>query len=98
MGDLGKQLQNLIRSMEGLRDSQQPPDDRVLELLDRLCQQKLDLIKAGIDSATDKYQEVFDALKEAADGVSSAIEDLAELEDTLRKINKAVGKLARLID
>jgi methyl-accepting chemotaxis protein len=98
MGDLGKELQSLIRGMERLRDSQQPPDERVLELLDRLCQQKLDLIKAGIDSVTGKYQEVFDALREAADGVGSAIEDLAELEGTLRKINKAVGKIARLID
>lgn len=98
MGDLGKELQTVIRNMEKLRDSQQPPDERVLELLDRLCQQKLDLIKAGIDSATDKYQDVFDALKDAADGISDAIGDLTRLEDTLRKINKVVGKIARLID
>src|SRR5688572_16561159 len=98
MPDLGKELQNMIRDMEKLRDSQQPPDDRVLELLDRLCQQKLDLIKARIDSATVRYRDAFDSLKEAAAGTQDAIADLTKLEDALRKIAKAAGKIAKLLD
>ena len=98
MPDLGKELQGLIRDMEKLRDSQQPPDDRVLELLDRLCQQKLDLVKARIDSTTVKYQSAFEALKDAADITRGVISDLTKLEDALRKIAKVVGKIADLID
>lgn len=98
MPDLGKELQNLIRNMEKLRDLQQPPDDRVLELLDRLCQQKLDLVKARIDAATAGYHNVFEALKEAAAVTREAVADLAKLEDALRKIAKVAGKIADLID
>ncbi|HEX5056111.1 MAG TPA: hypothetical protein VFX02_06400 [Gammaproteobacteria bacterium] len=96
--DLGKELQGLIRDMEKLRDSQQPPDDRLLELLDRLCQQKLDLVKARIDFTTDKYQGAFAALKDAAAITRGVISDLTKLEEALRKIAKVVGKIADLID
>lgn len=98
MSDLGKELQNMIREMEKLRDSQQPPDDRVLELLDRLCQQKLDLVRASIDSATGKYRDVFDSLNEAAAATRDAIADLTKLEVALQKIAKVVGRIAKLID
>jgi hypothetical protein len=98
MPDMGKELQELIRDMEKLRDSRQPPDERVLELLDRLCQQKLDLVKARIDAATAGYQNVFDALKEAAAVTREAVADVAKLEKALQKIARVVGKIADLID
>jgi hypothetical protein len=97
MPDLGDELKSMIREMEKLRDSRQPPDDRIVELLDRLYQQKLDLIRARIDSATVKYQHALDALNEAVAGTRDAIQDLAKLEEALRKIAKAVGRLADLI-
>lgn len=98
MSDLGKELQNMIRDMERLRDLRQPPDDGLLELLDRLYQQKLDLIKAGIDSATGEYRDLFDALKDAAASTREATSDLTKLEGALNKIAKVVSKIAKLVD
>jgi hypothetical protein len=87
----------MIRDLEKLRDSQVPPDERVLGFLDSLYEQENRLIGAAIDAATPGYQQVAAALHEAADKTRDAVADLAKLEEALRNIARAVGKVADLI-
>jgi hypothetical protein len=97
MSDLSKILQHMIGDLEKLRDSHNPPDERILGFLDSMYEYKTRLIGAAIDAAAPKYQLVISSLQEAGVKTREAIADLAQLEHALQKIGKALGKIADLI-
>lgn len=97
MSDLSGILRDMIRDLEQLRDSHNPPDERILDFLDSIYEQQNRLIGAAIDAATPKYQQVVASLREAAEKTRDAVKDLAKLEEALQKIARAVGKIADLV-
>jgi len=97
MLSLGKELQETIRNLEELRDSQDPPSDDVLENLDILYGQQIDLIDAAINQNTEKYKEAATAMQEAARKTKKAIDDLAKLEHAIEKVADAIGKVTELL-
>jgi len=66
MVSLEKELQETIRNLEKIRDSQRPPSDDVLSALDKLYEQQIDLIDAAITKSTDEYTKATSAMNEAA--------------------------------
>jgi phage-related minor tail protein len=97
MPSLGKELQETIRNLERLRDSQDPPSDSVLEKLDILYGRQIDLIDAAINNNTEKYKEATTAMQEAARKTKEAIDDLAKLEHAIQKVADAIGKVTELL-
>jgi len=97
MSSLGKELQQTIRNLETLRDSQTPPSDDAIEKLDVLYGQQIDLIDAAINQNTEKYKAATASLKEAAKKTKEAIDDLAKLEQAIEKVANAIGKVTELL-
>lgn len=94
---LGKALQQTIRNLETLRDSQNPPSNDVIEKLDVLYSQQIDLIDAAINKNTQKYKTATTSMKEAAKKTKGAIDDLAKLEQAIEKVANAIGKVTELL-
>ncbi|MDP1573274.1 MAG: hypothetical protein Q8M09_20020 [Pseudomonadota bacterium] len=94
---LGKELQETIRNLEKLRDSQNPPSDTILKQLDTLYGQQIDLIDAAINNKTKEYKDATTALQEAARKTKKAIDDLAKLEKAIEKVADAIGKVTELL-
>jgi hypothetical protein len=97
MTSLGKELQETIRNLEKLRDSQDPPDQRVMDLLDTLYDQQLDLIEAAINKNTEKYKKAATALQEAAKKTKGAIDELVNLEHAIETVAGAIGDVTKLL-
>lgn len=97
MSSLGKELQQTIRNLEQIRDSQNPPSDDVLAKLDTLYDLQIDLIDAAIQQATDEYANATKALNEAAGKTKEAIDNLAKLEKAIGKIANAINKVKELL-
>ena len=94
---LGKELQETIRNLEKIRNSQKPPSDDVVAQLDNLYEQQIDLIDAAINKATDEYVKATDAMNEAAKKTKEAIANLAKLEEAIKKVADAVGLVTKLL-
>lgn len=97
MTSLGKELQETIRNLEKLRDSQDPPSDDIIAKLDVLYDQQIDLIDAAINKNTEKYKKATTAMQEAAKKTKEAIDDLAKLEQAIEKVANAIGKVTELL-
>ncbi len=97
MTSLGNELQQTIRNLEQLRDSQDPPSDDVIEKLDILYDQQIDLIEAAINKNTEKYKQAATSMREAAKKTKEAIDDLAKLEQAIQKVANAIGKVTDLL-
>lgn len=97
MTTLGKELQNTIRNLETIRDSQNPPSNDVLTKLDVLYEQQIDLIDAAIKKNTKKYKKATESMKEAAKKTKEAIDDLEKLEQSIEKVANAIGKVTELL-
>lgn len=97
MASLGNELQQTIRNLEKLRDSQDPPSNDVIEKLDVLYDQQIDLIEAAINKNTEKYQKATASMQEAAKKTKEAIDDLANLEHAIEKVANAIGKVTELL-
>jgi phage-related minor tail protein len=97
MVSLEKELQETIRNLEKIRDSQRPPSDDVLSALDKLYEQQIDLIDAAITKSTDEYTKATSAMNEAAKRTKEAIDDLMKLEEAINKVADAIGKVAELL-
>lgn len=98
MTSLGRELQQTIRNLEKLRDTQNPASNKVIATLDALYDQQLDLIDAAINKNTENYKTAAAAMQEAATKTQEAIDDLAKLEQAIEKIAKGVDKVADLLD
>ena len=97
MSSLGKELQETIRNLENIRDSQNPPSDDVLANLDTLYGQQIDLIDATIKKSTNEYVKATKAMSEAAKKTKEAIDDLAKLEKAIEKVAGAMGMVTDLL-
>lgn len=97
MTSLGKELQETIRNLEQLRDSQKPPSDAILKQLDVLYGQQIDLIDAAINNKTIEYKNATTAMQNAAIKTKEAIDDLAKLEKAIEKVADAIGKVTDLL-
>lgn len=97
MAMLGKELQDTIRNLEKIRDSQDSPSDELLARLDTLYGQQIDLIDAAIKKNTEEYKKATEAMKEAAKKTKEAIDDLAKLEQSIEKVANAIGKVTELL-
>ena len=97
MASLGNELQQTIRNLEKLRDSQDPPSNDVIEKLDVLYDQQIDLIEAAINKNTEKYQKATASMQEAAKKTKEAIDDLANLAHAIGKVANAIGKVTELL-
>lgn len=97
MSNLGKELQQTVRNLETIRDSQTPPSNDVLAKLDQLYEQQIDLISAAINKATEEYKSAAKSMKEAAKKTKEAIDDLAKLEKAIEKVANAIGTVTDLI-
>ena len=97
MSSLGKELQQTIRNLEKIRDSQNPPSDDVLANLDTLYEQQIDLIDAAIQKSTDEYVKATEIMGEAAQKTKEAIDDLAKLEKSIEKVANAISKVTELL-
>ncbi|MGR9115258.1 MAG: hypothetical protein ACU85E_05795 [Gammaproteobacteria bacterium] len=97
MSSLGKVLQQTIRNLEKIRDSQNPPSDDVLYKLDILYEQQIELIDAAIKKSTDEYVRATKALKEAADHTKEAVDDLTKLEKAIEKVADGISLVAELL-
>ena len=97
MSSLGKELQETIRNLEKIRDSQSPPSDDVLAKLDMLYEQQIDLINAAIMRSTVEYTKATEAMTEAAKKTKEAIDDLAKLEKSIEKVASAIGAVVKLL-
>lgn len=94
---LGAELQQTIRNLEKIRDSQKPPHDDVLVKLDSLYEQQIDLIDAAIQKATPEYINAAASMSEAAKKTQEAIDGLAKLDQAIKKVADAIGKVAVLL-
>jgi len=97
MTTLGKELQETIRNLEKLRDTQDSPSNEVLAKLETLYGQQIDLIDAAIKKNTDEYKKATEAMMKAAKKTKEAIDDLAKLEQSLEKVANAIGKATELL-
>ncbi len=97
MTSLGKELQETIRNLEQLRDSQKPPSDAILKQLDTLYGQQIELIDAAINRKSKEYKSATTAMQEAAQRTKKAIDDLAKLEKAIEKVANAIGKVTELL-
>ena len=97
MSSLGEELQQTIQNLVKIRDSQKPPSDDVLALLDQLYEKQLELIDAAINSATEKYKSAVKEMKEAAKKTKEAIDGLAKLEQAVDKVAAAIGTVTKLL-
>ena len=97
MTSLGKELQQTIRNLEKLRESQNPPPDDVIVKLDVLYDQQIDLIDAAINKNTEKYKKVTTSMQEAANKTKETIDDLAKLEQAIEKVANAISKVTELL-
>ena len=94
---LGAELQQTIRNLENIRDSQKPPHDDVLAKLDSLYEQQIDLIDAAIQKTTPEYISAAASMNEAAKKTQEAIDDLAKLDQAIKKVADAIGKVTMLL-
>lgn len=97
MTTLGKELQNTIRNIEAIVDSQDDPSNETLTSLDALYDQQIDLIDAAIQNNTEEYKIATTSMKEAAKKTKEAINDLGKLEKSIETVAKAIGKVTKLL-
>lgn len=97
MATLGKDLHDTIIKLEEIRDTQDPPNPEILNQISTLSDQRIELIEAAINQATEKYKAAAEAMKEAAMAAKEAIDDLAKVADTIAKVAKAIGKINDLL-
>jgi dihydropteroate synthase len=94
---LGAELQQTIRNLEKIRDSQKPPHEDVLAKLDALYEQQIDLIDAAIQKTTPEYINAAVSMSEAAKKTQEVIDGLTKLDKAIQKVADAVGKVTVLL-
>jgi hypothetical protein len=97
MPTLGETLQQTIRNLEKIRSLQAPPSDDLLTKLDTLYEQQIGLVDAAIQKTTSEYVAAALSMEEAAKKTQEAINDLAQLEQAIQKVAKAMGKVDVLL-
>ncbi|WFC12674.1 hypothetical protein [Aeromonas salmonicida] len=97
MSTLGNEFQKTVFNLEAIRDSQEPASFDVLEKLDKLYAQQIDLIDAAIKKETDEYVSATMSMGEAAKITQEAIDNLAKLEEAIKKVANAIGKVGLLL-
>lgn len=97
MTEIITNLQKTINNLEKIRDSQNCPNKSITAQLDKLYQQKLDLIAAEIATDTEKYKSVAALMEEAAKVTKEAIDKIEKVDKALEKVADATGKIAPLI-
>lgn len=97
MTNLITNLTKTINYLEKIRDSQDCPNKTIIAQLDKLYQQKLDLIDADIASNTDKYKSAETSMEEAAKATKEAIDKIEKVDQAIEKVADAAGKIVPLI-
>ncbi|MGE5620977.1 MAG: hypothetical protein ACM3U0_00255 [archaeon] len=97
MTELITNLQKTINNLEKLRDSQDCPPKGIILQLDKLYQQKLELIRAEIASEIEKYRSASASMEEAAKITKEAIDKIEKVDKAIEKVAEATGKIAPLI-
>jgi methyl-accepting chemotaxis protein len=97
MNNLITNLQKTITNLEKLRDLQDCPQKGIILQLDKLYQQKLELIGAEIDSETEKYKSAVASMEEAAKITKEAIDNIEKVDRVIKKVADATDKIAPLI-
>lgn len=97
MADLITNLQKTINNLEKLRDTQDCPPKGIILQLDKLYQQKLELIGAEIASETEKYISAASSMEEAAKITKEAIDKIEKVDKAIEKVAEATGKIAPLV-
>ena len=87
----------VINNLERIRDSQKTPSDDVISNLDKLYEQRIDLIDAAIRKSTDEYVKATNGMNQAAKKTKEAIDDLAKLEEAIKKVADAIGLVTELL-
>lgn len=97
MTNLITNLQKTIDNLVKIRDSQDCPNKTITAQLDKLYQQKLDLIDAEMASDTEKYKSAETSMEEAAKITKEAIGNIEKFDQAIEKVTDAAGKIAPLI-
>ncbi len=91
-------LDEAIRILEELKTKQAPPGPRIFEQLGELYELRLEIIEQHIENATAGYESAMAALEDVITEGKEAMEDTGKIASTLRKVDRAVGLLKKLID
>lgn len=97
MTDLIMNLQKTIDNLEKLRDSLDCPPKGIIVQLDKLYQQKLELIGAEIAAETEKYKNAASSMEDSAKITKEAIDNIEKVDKAITKVAEATGKIAPLI-
>lgn len=97
MTSLGKELQDTIRNLEKIRDSDKTHTNDINIRLDKLYAQQIELINAAINNASDDYAKAANAMSDAQKKTKEAINDLTKLEDAVKKVAAAVELVTKLL-
>ena len=96
MSEIKDYLREAIAALEKIRDEQSPPDRRILERIDKLYELDLDRIEAEVDMKSVEYQVVCDAMGSVSGLAREYLDDMAQIEDVLEKVDKAVELAMKL--
>lgn len=95
---MDNKLDEAIRILEDLKTKQSPPDRRIFEQLDKLYELRLEIVELHIDKATAGYKSAVAALEDVISEGKEAMEDTGKIASTIRKFDKVIGKLKKLVD
>ncbi len=91
-------LQKTIEALETLSESPAAAGDQIDELLDQLFQQKIDLVNATPNAASQPFQHAAQAMRKAAVAAENAARKPSHLGETMSAVSEAITKLAKLLD
>lgn len=97
MSSLGKALRETIRNLEKIRDLQKTPSDDVIAMLRKLYDEQINLVDAAIKRDTKEYVKATNAMNKAAQKTKDAIDDLAKLDEAIKKIADAMETVSLLL-
>ncbi len=98
MEKLLQDLQDTIVSLETLSASAATASDQIDELLDQLFQQKIDLVNASLNAASEPYRQAAQAIGQAAAKAARAVKEPARIGEMTTAVEAAISRLARLLD
>ena len=98
MDSLIQELQKTIEALETLSDRPATAGEQIDELLDQLFQQKIDLLNASVNVASQPFQLAALAMRQAAVKAARAVKEPARVGEMTSAVADAITKLARLLD
>ncbi len=97
MPTFGQSLASLIRNLEQIRDTQNPPDQELIHQIDQLYDLAVKYAASQINQGTAQYRKAAQAMSDAADQSLQAINNLAQVARAIELAAKAISLAAKLL-